>query len=112
MFSLLTAYRCILQPPSIRGYNSRRMYIKGVDQAHDLSKVLPEWHMMKLFMGGLGALTLGGTVFEFTLVKKVAVLEAHLFEMRRDIALIKGKLFGIPVSAEVLEALGSKGKEI
>ncbi|KAF3156612.1 hypothetical protein TWF569_005592 [Orbilia oligospora] len=56
MFSLLTAYRCILQPPSIRGYNSRRMYIKGVDQAHDLSKVLPEWHMMKLFMGGLGAL--------------------------------------------------------
>ncbi|EGX45113.1 hypothetical protein AOL_s00173g214 [Orbilia oligospora ATCC 24927] len=66
---------------------------------------------MKFFMGGLGALTLGGAVFGFTLVKEVAVLEAHLNEMRRNIALIKGKLLEIPVSAEALEALESKGKE-
>ncbi|KAF3315770.1 hypothetical protein TWF173_003338 [Orbilia oligospora] len=67
---------------------------------------------MKFFMGGLGASTLGGAVFGFKLVKEVAVLEAHLNEMRRNIiALIKGKLLEISVSAEALEALESKGGE-
>ncbi|KAK6338415.1 hypothetical protein TWF730_002477 [Orbilia blumenaviensis] len=96
MFSLLTACRRIIQPPNTHGYNTRRMYVKGVDQ------VLAKWRTMKLYIGGLGALMLGKIVLDFTLVMKLPVFEAHLNEMRRDIALIKGKMLGIPVSGEVL----------
>ncbi|KAK6332001.1 hypothetical protein TWF718_002540 [Orbilia javanica] len=124
MFPLLPACRRITQAPKIRGYNTRRTYTKDVDQAHGFSNVLAEWRLMRLFMGGLGALILGQTVFEFTLVRKLAVFEAYLAvfeanlnEMRCDMAIIKGKMLGIPVSREVFgvpppaEALVSKGKE-
>ncbi|KAK6506917.1 hypothetical protein TWF481_005376 [Arthrobotrys musiformis] len=91
MFFRPAAYRRIIQPPRIRGCNARRTYTKGVDQASGFSDVLAEWRMMRWFMGGLGTLVIGETALDFTLMAKVAVCEAHLDEMRRDIALIKGK---------------------
>ncbi|KAK6338481.1 hypothetical protein TWF730_002544 [Orbilia blumenaviensis] len=61
--------------------------------------------MMKWFMGGLGTLIIGKTVFDFILMMKVAVFEAYFDKMRRNIALIKGKVLGVPISVEVLGVL-------
>ncbi|KAK6508419.1 hypothetical protein TWF506_010512 [Arthrobotrys conoides] len=85
------------------------MYTPSVDQVNSYSVILAKWGIMKWFMGCLGFFMIGNTALDFTLMAKLgafgtkmAVFEAHLDEMRRDIALIKGKVLGVPIAVEAL----------